>query len=212
MALNKQHQPETSPSSVSVEEPIQFDTLPGFARQHLQKISDSVVGVVPEEQSSWIIRTGEFRPDSETPEIVNKVRGWAVQGSKFIYYIQLIGRPDLNAIRKAYSDSRDRDRGKRAYARLMKNRSTSPPIAEKLPTCFYVGSSSNVSLRLKEHLGYGAKATFSLQLAHWTMGLDLELKFICARYRNSSQPDVFQALEDILWDQLQPMFGRKGRR
>jgi hypothetical protein len=83
MALNKQHQPKTSPSSVNVEEPIQFDTLPGLARQHLQKISDSVVGVVPEEQSSWIIRTWEFRPDSETPEIVNKVRGWAVQGSKF---------------------------------------------------------------------------------------------------------------------------------
>jgi hypothetical protein len=67
-------------------------------------------------------------------------------------------------------------------------------------------------LRLKEHLGYGAKATFSLQLAHWTTGLDLELKFICARYRNSAQPDVFQALEDTLWDLLQPMFGRKGRR
>ena len=212
MELKDQNRLEATPARDRIDGPIRFDTLPGFARQHLQKIADSVVGVVPEEQNSWTIRTGELRPDSETPEIVNKVRGWAVQGSKFIYYIQLMGNSDLDAIRKAYSDSRDRDRGKRAYARLMKNQSSVQPIAEKLPTCFYVGSSSNISLRLKEHLGYGAKVTFSLQLAHWTMGLDLELKFICAKYGGLVTPDVYQALEDTLWDQLQPVFGRKGRR
>jgi hypothetical protein len=44
------------------------------------------------------------------------------------------------------------------------------------------------------------------------MGLDLELKFICAKYGGLATPDVYQALEDTLWDQLQPIFGRKGRR
>ena len=43
MALNKQHQPETSPSSVSVEEPIRFDTLPGLTQQNLHKLADAVM-------------------------------------------------------------------------------------------------------------------------------------------------------------------------
>jgi hypothetical protein len=212
MALNKQHQPETSPSSVSVEEPIQFDTLPTITKQNLHKLAEEVIGVVPDEQRSWIIRTSELHPDSRATEIVDEVCDWAGRGSKFLYYLQVIGQPDLIAIRKAYSDSRERDRGKRAYARLRKRSPSSPPIAEKLSSYFYVGSSSNISSRLNDHLGYGGYTTFALQLAHWAVGLDLELKFICAKYGGLATPDVYQALEDTLWDLMQPMFGRKGRR
>jgi hypothetical protein len=216
MALNKQHQPETSPSSVSVEEPIQFDTLPHLTKRNLYNLADAVKDVVPFEQKSWIIRTSELPSypvvPKVVPKIINKVSNWARNGSKFLYYLQVMGQPDLNAIRKAYSESRKRDRGTRAYARLRKRSPSSTPITEKPSPYFYVGSSSNISSRLNDHLGYGTYTTFALQLAHWAVGLDLKLKFTCAKYQNSGQADVFQALEDTLWDQLQPMFGRKGRR
>ena len=210
MALSNLHQFEASSARVSFDEPIQLHTLPVLTRQNLQKIADAVVGIVPDEQESWIIRTSELRPESGPPEIVDKVRRWADRGAKFLYYLQVIGQPDFDAIRKAYSDSRNRDKGKRAYARFIKR--PLPPATEKPSTCLYVGSSSNISLRLKEHLGFGASSTFSLQLAHWARGLHLELQFICAKYGGLATPDVYQALEDTLWDLAQPMFGRKGRR
>jgi hypothetical protein len=212
MELNKQHQIDATPTRADREESTRFDALPNLVRQHLQDLADSVVGVVSEEQNSWIIHTSELGAKSNIPGVVEEVRRWAGKGSKFLYYLQLLGQPDLDAIRKAYSSSRKRDKGTRAYARLIKNQPFSPNRGEEPLTCFYVGSSSNVSLRLKEHLGYGAKATFSLQLAHWTEGLDLELKFICAKYRGFERSEVYQALEDTLWDQLTPIFGRRGGR
>jgi len=42
--------------------------------------------------------------------------------------------------------------------------------------------------------------------------LNLELGFTCAKYPVDVSEEVLQALEDTLWDQLKPMFGRKGRR
>ena len=121
MALNKQHRIEASPARVSVEEPIRFDTLPGLTQQNLHKLADEVIGVVPDEQRSWIIRTSELHPDFRAAGIVDEVGHWAGRGSKFLYYFQVMGQPDLNAVKKAYLHSRDRDKGKRAYARLIKS-------------------------------------------------------------------------------------------
>jgi hypothetical protein len=99
MALNKQHRIEASPDRVSVEEPIRFDTLPGLTQQNLYKLADAVIGVVPDEQRSWIIRTSELHLDSSALEIVDEVRHWAARGSKFLYYLQVMGQPDLNVRR-----------------------------------------------------------------------------------------------------------------
>lgn len=95
--------------------------------------------------------------------------------------------------------NRDKDR---AYAR-----------AGMPSKCLYVGSSRSVATRLKEHLGFGSSPkTYALQFAHWAQGLDLSLKFCCARYLDSVPAGVMQALEDALWLELAPMFGRRGSR
>jgi hypothetical protein len=209
MTLKGQNRFGTVPSKLRFSGLIRFDTLPALTRKNLHNLADKVAEVVPVEQKSWLIQTSEI---SLELKILNEVQQWAGKGSKFLYYLQLIGQADLDAIRKAYSSSRYRDRGTRAYARLIKSKPSITLTPEKLPPCLYVGSSSNIYQRLKEHLGYGAKTTFSLQLAHWTQRLDLELNFTCAKYINSPQPEVFQALEDTLWGQLHPMFGRRGGR
>ena len=64
--------------------------------------------------------------------------------------------------------------------------------------------------RFKGHLGYGAKGTFALQLAHWAQELNLELDFVCAEYPQEIPSEVLQALEDTLWNTLK--LGRRGQR
>ena len=76
----------------------------------------------------------------------------------------------------------------------------------------YVGSSEKVYQRLKEHLGFGAQGTYSLQLTCWANSFDLEIEFECAKYSATIGRKVLQVLEDTLWAELLPMFGRQGAR
>ena len=54
--------------------------------------------------------------------------------------------------------------------------------------------------------------TYGLHLAYWANQLPLELEFECAKYQAGLDPQVYQALEDTLWDEMSPMFGRKGAK
>jgi hypothetical protein len=110
MELSKQHQIDATPTRADREESTRFDALPNLARQHLQHLADLIVGVVSEEQNSWIIHTSELGAVSKIPGVVEEVRRWAGKGSKFLFYLQLLGQPNLDAIRKAYSSSRERGR------------------------------------------------------------------------------------------------------
>ena len=73
-------------------------------------------------------------------------------------------------------------------------------------------SSYNLLKRLKEHLGYGAKDTYALQLAHWAREMNLDIEVVCAEYPEGIGQEILQTLEDTLWETLKPMFGRKGQR
>jgi hypothetical protein len=58
----------------------------------------------------------------------------------------------------------------------------------------------------------GSKSTYGLHLAHWAGSLPIELKFMCAKYQAGLDPQLYQALEDALWDEMSPMFGRRGAK
>jgi len=61
-------------------------------------------------------------------------------------------------------------------------------------------------------MGYGAKGTYALHLAYWANAFNLEIEFRCAKYKGGLAPDVYQVLEDTLWQEMSPMFGRKGAK
>ena len=42
--------------------------------------------------------------------------------------------------------------------------------------------------------------------------IDLEIKFECAKYPPGTSKIALQVLEDTLWEELLPMFGRQGVR
>jgi hypothetical protein len=119
-----------------------------------------------------------------------------------LYYIEC--RPtniDLVKVERTFAKAKAHSSNDRHYPRL-----------NQPGTCFYVGSSQSVTTRFKEHLGFGAKSTYALQLIHWARPLSLELTFVCAKYAEDTPIEVVQALEDTLWETRRPMFGRQGRR
>jgi hypothetical protein len=162
---------------------------------------------VPIETNTWRFATNTLQPSTETPTIVLEVAQWAGKGNIYLYTICLATEQcDPSKIRTAFSTAKAKKDG-RAYPRL---NSQSRPKSQS--RCLYVGSSEKVHQRLKEHLGYGAKGTYALHLAHWASQFLVQLEFKCAKYRAGLDPEIYQALEDALWNGMSPMFGRKGAK
>lgn len=139
----------------------------------------------------------------EPPKIISTVQEWAGDNKcLYIYYFNLNGDVDFKKLNAAFSEAKENKKGERAYPRLN----------EKESRCLYVGSSKEIDKRFKEHLGYGHKGTYATQLAHWTNGLNLNVDFMCMRFEATTTGKVLQAFEDALWDNFNPMLGRRGAK
>ena len=181
--------------------PIDFNSLPIKARADLLRLSELVAGIVPVETNAWKFATNQLQPGSELPAIVFDVAQWAAKGNIYLYVIRLVTEDvDLSAVEDTFLAAKAKKDG-RAYPRL-----------NGQSRCFYVGSSRYMRQRLKDHLGYGAIGTYGLHLAHWANHFPLELEFMCGKIQAGYDPKVYQLLEDALWDELLPMFGRKGAK
>jgi hypothetical protein len=181
---------------------IDFSSLPAKAQAHLASVSKAVSGVLPVEVKKWKHHTRNLVANGGEPEVINDVKKWSGKGCVYLYVLTIAsGVSDPSDLIGAYTNARTSEKGTRAYARL-----------NKPSKCIYVGSSEKVHQRLKEHLGFGAKGTYSLHLACWINPFDLEIEFECARYSVGTDPKAVQALEDALWSELSPMFGRQGPR
>lgn len=170
-------------------------------RKALRELSDAITGSLPTDMRSWSISTASLFPGAKTVPIAAEVKKWKGSDVAFLYFFRLTNKVDIEKVKCAYADAKAHKTNERAYSRLM-----------AISAYLYVGRSQNISQRLKEHLGFGAKRTYAMQLAHWAPTLRLELEFTCAKYRPDVKDEILQALEDTLWDQLKPMFGRKGKR
>lgn len=116
-----------------------------------------------------------------------------------LYRISVSGDQDLEAVLAAF------DIGKgavpeRSYARRHGT----------LSKFLYVGRSSSIKKRIKEHLGFGARQTYALNLAAWASSLNVAFLLECATYDPSVQASTLSNLEDTLWSRSSPMFGRQG--
>ncbi|GHU69297.1 hypothetical protein FACS189450_01910 [Spirochaetia bacterium] len=80
------------------------------------------------------------------------------------------------------------------------------------PCCLYVGSSINdVYTRLKQHLGITeSKATYALHLKHWWS--DAALQITVYQFKDGIEDYALQFIEDSLWEENKPIFGRKGSK
>ncbi|MEQ9519596.1 MAG: GIY-YIG nuclease family protein [Parvibaculum sp.] len=76
----------------------------------------------------------------------------------------------------------------------------------------YVGSSKNIQNRLRQHLGEAPKSTYALNMQRWcpefSDGVTVKVQFCLPDVSSECRQDI----EDFLWETMQPIFGKKGRR
>lgn len=172
-----------------------FETLPEQTRKHILQLAEEVQDVVPIGGKTFRILTNQLDPRIKPSNLLDQVSAWMTKGHPYLYYFRVLNESNLTVVEQTFKKAKDQKKNERAYPRF--NRQSE---------FIYVGCSWGLFSRFKGHLGYGAKGTFALQLAHWAQGLNLELDFICAEYPQETLSKVLQALEDTLWDTLNPMF------
>lgn len=123
----------------------------------------------------------------------------AQNNQKCIYVIEAV-KLDTDQCHKAFQRAKDI---KKDYSFALVNEPCK---------VFYVGSSNNLKSRLKNHLGLSSKQTYSLQLAQWIKPFKGALRFTVYYFHEEVEQSILEALEDALWQELKPMFGRQGGR
>tara|TARA_R110000868_G_scaffold62782_7_gene189546 strand:- start:4605 stop:5153 length:549 start_codon:yes stop_codon:yes gene_type:complete len=133
-------------------------------------------------------------------DLQNEFKEQFGNGSRSLYSIKLNSQADCADTWEALRSAKAEKICGRSYSRVHPFNSS---------PCLYVGSSSNLTKRLMEHVGFGAKGTYSLHLLCWASGLRGGLDIDALIYPEISQ-QILCAMEDQMAVESQPMFGRRG--
>ena len=180
----------------------ELDTAIKNTQELLRETADAVGHLKPDGSKVFSFLISDLA-DTETREnIIEKISQWEKEhgDSKYLYFYRAEDF-DADLAYRLFYETKVVKKEDRAYPRL-NNRSN----------VLYVGSSQNLTLRFKEHLGYGAKGTYAMQLSYWAQKLKMKINFHCFRFQRDIPSEVLQAVEDGLWLLLKPMLGRKGSR
>ena len=131
-------------------------------------------------------------------ESLATLKDWASSKARYIYQFSVEGDV-FEGLHSAFNEAKASRKNDRAYCRLN-------PASPML----YVGSSSALDSRIKQHLGFGNKGTYAMQLCHWLPELEGTLRIQAWRFSQEIDGAVVQAIEDGLWASNRPMFGRQG--
>lgn len=171
----------------------------------LIKLAGKVRETEISESMTWDLRFNDISLDSVN-NLTNEIKNWEKNndGSLYIYKILVNNKADVNCIYEEYLKSKGINTDRLAYARVNKEHRGNPIL--------YVGSSKSVGQRLKGHLGFGYKRTFSLQMSSWSKGLAGGINIEILRFNSETSQSVIQVIEDGLWSVFKPMFGRQGKK
>jgi hypothetical protein len=79
-------------------------------------------------------------------------------------------------------------------------------------TCLYVGSSHDIASRVIQHFWKCAKGTYALHLIEWNWWKERDKAQIDIWDASEIDDMHLQILEDIIWGEYKPLFGREGAR
>lgn len=134
---------------------------------------------------------------------LKRLESWAKErkSAQYLYRLTVSSEVDVSQLRSAFETAKNQKAKGRAYARLQQ-------VSETL----YVGSSRSLTSRIKQHLGFGWKGTYAVQMSHWLPEIPGSLHIEVCRFREGTDVAVVQAIEDGLWSFAKPMFGRQGAK
>ena len=165
-------------------------------------IIDDIKNIQFEEKLSYKFNTMDFQNVQFVENFLNNIKKQINHNKyRYIYTFCLPDNFTLDSIYNRYKNTKESKKSERAYARL--NRKSH---------CLYVGSSKGLIPRIKQHLGFGPKGTFAMQLCYWCENLDLDITLNIYVFGNGISIKAFQAFEDGAWDSLKPMLGRQGKK
>lgn len=133
-------------------------------------------------------------------QTLGALKTWSSSKARYIYQFS-VKDDAYKELHGAFKEAKETRKNDRAYCRL------NPASA-----LLYVGSSSDLDSRIKQHLGFGNKGTYAMQLRHWLPEREGMLRIQAWRFSKEIDGAVVQAIEDGLWASNKPMFGRQGAR
>jgi hypothetical protein len=178
-------------------ERVKIDTI-----KNLTSIIDDLKNIQFEEQLSYKFNTNNLQKTNFIDDFLSEIKKRIDHKKyKYIYTFNLPDNSVLDGIYASYKNSKESKKSERAYARL-----------NRLSHCLYVGSSKGLVSRIKQHLGFGPKGTFAMQLCYWCEGFNLDITLNIYAFDNGVSEKAFQAFEDGAWNVLRPMLGRQGKK
>lgn len=168
----------------------------------LLSVIDDIKSIRFKEKLSHKFNTKNLKNDKFVDKFLNDIRKQINHNKyKYVYTFCLLDDIPLDSIYTAYNSVKRSRKSERAYARL-----------NKKSRCLYVGSSKGIIPRIKQHLGFGPRGTYAMQLFYWCENLDLEITLNIYAFDNNISIKGFQAFEDGAWNSLMPMLGRQGKK
>lgn len=122
--------------------------------------------------------------------------------ARFIYVFDVVGEFDSAAVRSAFERARKVSTEGRRFAKLSAGKGS----------VLYVGSSKKLIRRASEHLGLVAATVYAMHLRQWLPDADLRVRLSPFCLPDAVRNEVVQAIEDGLWQRLNPILGRQGAR
>ena len=138
---------------------------------------------------------------STSKSVLEKIKD--VENNKNIIYVITTDEDfSLNTVEKSKGEWK-----KNGYAMFQINEENIKSYKNKSLKYLYIGSSKEAKTRLKQHLGFGAKSTYSLHLNKWWVNKKIKIDL----YEVDTVENM-QLFEDLLWEKYKPFLGKMGRK
>ncbi|WP_108810325.1 hypothetical protein [Sphingorhabdus sp. Alg231-15] len=174
------------------------------AARYLTKLSDDLSQIASLERLEFRFKFTELNVNDFDP-ISKKFKDDLSKNFQSIYSFHLDSMDGREKFLDAIDHAKETKLDGLAYPRRNKLNSDSPS------DCFYVGTSRNTFERLKGHLGFGAKSTYSLHLKCWASRLTGGFEIVVHKFDlDDEQLHLLTYIEDDLAREVQPMLGRRG--
>jgi hypothetical protein len=148
-----------------------------------------------------------INPKSITKEILNLNLSelLPITDLPVIYSISNLNNGASQEIYNSFEKAKNEKFNGRAYSKLNLNDTSS--------NCLYVGTSQGRTFRkrIREHLGFGSASTYSLHMDTWLpLSANIVIEYFTVSLDSpNSYYSALELLEQTLWMQEKPMFGKR---
>ncbi|GHU11635.1 hypothetical protein FACS1894151_11330 [Spirochaetia bacterium] len=153
----------------------------------------------------------EIKCKKKYPDLKSKYTWLRGYSGKTLYIFSVTNFPyDGTEIEKIFEEEKTQV----SLCRINKSSPEWENVNTNKAVCLYVGSSEDISQRLKEHLFWCNPNTYAMHLENWFPN-DVSITIDTWNFwefLNGENPDHLQNIEDILWNHYKPLFGRQGKK